>query len=319
MASSEQDTIELVRDPGSRANSTKTIFESIETLQSFCKRRLPKSVLAHFGPELDAAIVDRLIETTLKAIVPLDVNGLPVFQQTIDQLRSFASSLGKQSKQSRQRLIDWADDASNVWLSKHVEESLNSVRRILKRGLGRPRQVERVETQVVKHNDKVFTGNGASEDWNTDWSDEEKEPTEQSLTHQQPRSPRKNVVSGEDEDVTGWGLEDEDEQVKSPVIDMAISNLETAVEANNGDADQDEAWGWGHDDEAINETQSSGPTHINHTPRNDTKAKSPARSTSSQGHEVTLRETYHISALPDQILEFIVMKVEDADTLFRIG
>ena len=320
LVGNEQDTIELVRDPNPRANPTKAIFESIEYVQSFCNQRLPKAVLTHFGPEFDAAIVDHLMETTLKAMVPLDVSGLPAFQQTVDQVRSFASSLGGQSRQSRQRLIDWADDASNIWLSKHVEESLNSVRRVLKRGLGRPRQVERVETQVVKHNDEVFAGNGTAEDWNTDWSDEENEPTEQALSKQQPRSPRKNgITSKEDEDVTGWGFEDEDEKLTSPVEDKAISNPDMDVETNDGDAEQDEAWGWGDDDEATNKTQSPRPTQITRLQADDTKPKTPTRNTSSQGREVTLRESYHVSALPDQILEFVVMIVEDADALFRIG
>lgn len=278
------DTIEVGKS--SSIGSTETIFKSIETLQSFFRDHLPQPVQASFFVKLNEKIVEILVSSTLAAVVPMDLSGLPTFQQTIEQVKSFATSLDKGSSQI---LLEWAEDAPNIWLAKRSEGSLNSIRQLLKRGLGRPRQVERVETQVVTQDDKVFSSNGNQEDWDTNWSDEDEQMKSQIKAPQKNRTP----TVEEDDDMSGWGFDEDDDEVQSKVPDEAIKSSKKK-NLNDEDDDDGEAWGWG-DDPAV--------------------TKPTTRTSKPQEREITLRETYHITSLPEQILDIIVMIIEDANSL----
>ena len=294
-------TIELGKS--SFPGSTEIIFNNIEALQSFCRQRLPEIVQLPFLKALNGQIADLLISSTLVAVVPVDLSGLSNYQQTIEQVKSFAKSLDKESARSSQLLLDWAEDAPNIWLTKRSQGSLNSIRQLLKRGLGRPRQVERVETQVITQDDKVFASNGNQEDWDANWSDEGE------AVKSPAKAPQKNgkaTAEEEEDDMSGWGFDDNDEE---PIKDQETVVDQTSKDPKTGpgnDEGEGEAWGWGDDPGSPAHTRSSPIAPVTH---------STIRSSKPQKREITLRETYHITSLPEQILDIVVMIIEDANSL----
>jgi protein transport protein DSL1/ZW10 len=164
-------------------------------------------------------------------------------------------------------------------------------------GLGRPRSVERVETQVVNREDGMFAGSRDLVNWDADWPEhggdaqkEEAEPTPPQAAEE---------AANEDEGVSAWGWDDE----------AAEEEAKPANGAATSEDDGAEAWGWGDDE---NESLTSPETAKRQSKQNG----EPAKETPVE-REITLRESYHISAIPEQILESIVKEVEDADALSK--
>ena len=111
--------------------------------------------------------------------------------------------------------------------------------------------------------------------------------------------PATAAVLEEEEDVSAWGL-DEDAQEEA----------EPAATGPSGDDDlDDDAWGWG-DDEGEEEPKAQNMSlqaDIASKPVNGGDATQ-----SSAPREMTLREVYTVTDIPDSILDIVRQQINDS-------
>lgn len=275
------------------------LFSDIGTIIGFLQTHLPSSIIESLSKVCGPNLVESLISERLSSAVPQDLAALQDFDSTREQIYRFSETLHSCGWPGADQLRAWTNSVPQVWLEKRQRLSLDEVRQLLKRGLGGVRTVERVETQTVPQEDRLFRGNTSSEDWNAEWSDEE------------GRSPIGDEViqhgdaGGDEDDVSAWGLDDE--------RDRESKSQEAAPSAS--DDDEADAWGWGddHDDESgskssqqkLAKSANQGVNgHVTLHPRSE--------------REVTLRETYNITSLPTGILDLMRGIISDVDTLGKL-
>ncbi|KAH0563008.1 hypothetical protein GP486_002428 [Trichoglossum hirsutum] len=270
------------------------LFMDLNIMIEYLSTRLPPSVSTPVSQILIPSLTSRLISTWLASSVPPSLEGMQEYQEILALAVKLEEDIESVGWTAKGELLNWVERAPRVWLTRRREASLDSVRSILHRGFGKIKCVERVETQTVTRKQGFFGNNGGWDIWNETWSDEESE---------KPQAQPVNPSTEDEEDVSAWGL-DVDVDVESDHPD--ISRQPTT---EDDDGEIGEAWGWGDDgnDESLpnpDETKETGRTGET---SNGTEAK-PDR-------EVTLKETYNITAIPESILEIIRKVVDDAEKL----
>lgn len=165
--------------------------------------------------------------------------------------------------------------------------------------------MERVEKQVVsKSESKQLAANGAAtadddHGWDTAWSDGEQEAENKAVGAGGSNQPPGQADDADDAvDAWGWGGDEEETAPEKP----------DAPQAKTQDDDQDplDAWGWG--DDAANDDETSA---------DDPGPKDPRSTVTSgpQTREITFKEIYHISSMPQPVLDLIFTIVEDGASL----
>ena len=294
----QNDTLNLTS--GTVKLSTESFLSHITTAFDFAKSRLPKHVVDALMTKLVPSIVSELLNGPLDAAVPAELTGMPTFQNVLAETSSFTEYLHENDWLGYHELLQWKQRAPSVWLGKRSQSSLGSVRRLLKRGLGTPRAVERVETHRVSRKDAVFSDARDQDGWGTPWLENEENHTVADGTAQQTAASTNGArVDDGEEDVSGWGFDDDEEEKQEADVE---STQRTESDPQN---EEEDAWGWG-DETENQETKASVPPERSEV-RNDREHEAE--------QEVTLKEIYHVTSLPKQILEIIVMAIEDADTL----
>ena len=289
--------------------SIEKLFSDVRAIVEFLDSYLPQSVVRSLSEELMTSLVSRLLNGPLVLSVPPDLDGIPTFQTTLQNVLGFVKFLKSRSWRGQQDLIKWTENAPKVWLARRSESSLHSIRQLLKRGLGNPRAVERVEIQMVTRRDEMFTGSGNQDEWDAGWSDDGDGGGSETARVDKTRPTSRE--EDEEEDTSAWGFDDDPEEEKGDIV----SHTDADATANADDGG--EAWGWGDDD---NVNPSTSPNHL--TTANYKASQSNGHGMQASPHkrserEYTLRETYHITALPEQILEIIIQAVDDAEYLGR--
>ena len=270
-------------------SSIATLSVDISSIIDYLATRLPASVAVPLSEVLMPSLTSRLISVWLSPSIPPDLDGMRDFQAILAVVLDYADKVESYGWHGKDDLVEWVERAPRVWLTKRRETSLDRVRRLLVSGLGNKKTVERIETQVVTHEDDLFTGNKGGDDWDAGWSDkDEDEPPNSSKS-----SPR-GEEEEEEEGVSAWGL-DEDTNEEQTAKDQETHGA--------SDVDND-AWGWRDDnDEGEGSPRAASPRdNGNHTSHRTER-------------EVTLKETYNVTALPEEILEIIKQIVADAETL----
>ena len=306
-----EQSLRLTQEPGNKAPGA--FFADLHEALGYLNARLPRPVLLPLAESLAPNLISRLLSGPLMSAVPTEIDALPGFQNTLSKVTEFGELLHSQGWQGHKELQKWVRDAPQVWLLRRSQSSLHSIRQILKRGLGSSRSVERIETQKVSSQDEIFADTNKQDDWDAGWSDDEKEPAQPTASATNTTSPTNGTrIDYDDDDVSGWGFnEDEEGKEVKTTNDASNQNDTGQTEEDEGDA-----WGWGDENEnqenAVPSPQRTpARPQASHNGQSRTKDKKPG----SSDREITLRETYHITALPEQILEIITMAVEDADTL----
>jgi centromere/kinetochore protein ZW10 len=286
-------------------SNTSTFIEGVDGLIHFITKELPPRLYQPLLDKLLPSLMVQLITNSLDPSVPVDLNRMSDFKASlmkIEDLADYIDTLGVPIP-SDGDLSSWVERLPQTWLARRREAALAQMRSLSYEGAKTKRTAERVETQIVSSDDvMVATGPGKEEDdeWNADWAEED--DADESARADVPKS------ADDDEDASAWGLEDE------PETEHEESNP-VAIEPDG--EDEEEAWGWGDGDDAGEEDLSKSPepaTPVKSTPKS--KAKSP--STKHQPpteREITLRETFQITAIPDSILELINHILTDASTL----
>ncbi|KAL8713499.1 MAG: hypothetical protein Q9220_002361 [cf. Caloplaca sp. 1 TL-2023] len=278
------------------------LFHDLTAFIGYLQKRLPTSIYDLLSRALAPDLVKGLISWRLSSTIPEELDALQKYNGVREIVHDFAGTLTSYRWPGEDQLRSWVHSIPDLWLKKRQQASLDKIRQLLKRGYGEIRTVERVETQVLSHQDQLFTANNGNDDWNAEWSEDEETNIPSNAS-----GSRDAVGRNDEEDVSAWGLDDEgDEENRAE---------KAAPSANDeNDDDEGEVWGWG-DDKNVDVTQDS-PT-IQRRPR-----RSPHRTVNGHANshkenerELTLKESYNITSLPQGIFDLISEILSDANTL----
>ncbi|GKT58498.1 centromere kinetochore protein [Colletotrichum tofieldiae] len=303
-ANVQQNVVELHGEAG---RSIDELLTDLQKLVDFLAKRLTPDLLMFFSPIMMSDMVPRLIQVWLDAAVPSTLKNLDQFQAVIQSARSFCELLEANGFTGFTELKEWVGSAPSIWLAKCRETALDSVRVKMSNGLGAPRQVEKVEKQMVSRSEgKELTANGVAgtatdDDWGAAWGiDDDVE---------QPAGAADNTKSIQEEDdgADAWSWDDDTQAAESK------EETKEAGPQQTGDDEDDaaDAWGWG-DDEATDQPE---PQPL--PARTQTKKQKAAFGEPDESREMVLKETYHISSMPEPVLELILAILEDGAALTR--
>ncbi|KAL8812710.1 MAG: hypothetical protein Q9223_001054 [Gallowayella weberi] len=282
----ESDSIKITESLSS--HDLHRLFDDLGALMGFLQMRLPPSIIGPLSEGLAPNLVEKLISLRLSTTIPDAFAALSGLDSTRQQVLGFSETMHSYSWPGAARLQAWVNSIPELWVEKRQRISLDKLRRLLKRGYGHIKTVERVETQVISQQDHLFTGNANNDVWNGRWSEEEESS---------PVGIKYNLQNAEDgheeDDVRAWGLDDQGDEATMP--SDAAPSAETE--------DEDDAWGWGDD------TNIEAPPHETVKPF--------AQGINGRGNEraITLRETYNITALPVGIRDLVSSIISDLDEL----
>jgi centromere/kinetochore protein ZW10 len=258
------------------------LFEDLKAIIDWLSSTLPSDVANPLWERLSLSLVTKLEETWLDAAVPLDISDMPAFQEVLTDVLAFADRVDSFQGTGSKPLRDWVQSAPRTWLTKRRETVLGDVRNLVFTGLRETKVVERVETQMVSKDDALADGD--DDEWDTAWD----EPEEQT-----PVTPRREqaVEPEDDDEASAWGADFDDDD---------------AAPKEDGN-EEDDAWGWGDGDESAAPNPIS-PKKSPSKPNGDHRSKPAER-------EMTLREKFTVTAVPDSILALLQQIIADAQNL----
>ena len=277
----------------SEASSLKgvtNVIEGVTTVLEYLHSYLPNSLKATIAKTIVPDTVSTLITEWLSECVPVELSEIPTFEELQTRALRLSELLKSYGWPGSQDLIDWIERAPRMWLTKRRMASLDGVRKALAAERGTSKKVERVERQVVSKKEAAFAA-ADTDDWNNEWDDED-ETQGQTL----------NKAGGED-DGNGWGFdEDESEEIDVPI--------RSKPEDTDKEDDSAEAWGWDEDGPAGHPPESS--LSRNKGGAGGSGLVNGTNGSSTGGRELTLKEEYTITDLPDMILEIINKDIREA-------
>ncbi|KAL2808114.1 hypothetical protein BJX63DRAFT_424877 [Aspergillus granulosus] len=270
-------------DPEPSLASVGDVLDRVKTALTFLYQSLPEVIVAPLSDTFIPAISSKIISHWLSTAIPTELHGLIGFEETLNHVLEFTKSIGSLNWHGQEELVSWVNQAPRLWLTRRRVHSLDQVRKVLAASKGDSRQVERVEKRQVSASDEALLDNSTSDDWDAGWDDEGEEPQ-----------------NNDDEDVSAWGLDDDEDEPKN-----------AKAEAKAGGDDDDgagDAWGWADDDE-------EQPSEITETKKaaTDVKPSQDHKDTPQSGpREITLKENYTITDVPDSILHIIRQQITDS-------
>lgn len=273
--------------------SETTVAETLSRMTEvlgYLRQNLPPSILAELPGSLIPSIASKAISGWLSSSIPTTLNGLGEFEETLDIVMQFTNTIQSWGWAGVEELVSWVNQAPRLWLTRRRVDSLDSVRKVLAASQGTTKQVERVEKEQVSRADEALLET-ATDDWDTNWDDEKEE--------QSTAGPATAVQPEEEEDVSAWGLDEDAQEEAEP---------DAADPSEDDDAD-DDAWGWG-DDEGQEEPSDQNkplPADMTSKPVNGGEAAQ-----SSAPREMTLREAYTVTDIPDSILDIVRQQINDS-------
>lgn len=239
-----------------------------------------------------------IINSWLEPAVPTSLKDMDGFQEVTDATRNFCARLETLKFSGFEDLQEWVQNVPRVWLAKCRETALDLIRTKLSQGLGEPKEIERVETQTVSQEEgRQLASSSAipsnTDGWDAAWDDGEVATNSEDL----PKQPKREEAGDDGADAWGWGDDDNDIEA-----DTAITHAEPK-HSNGPDEEEDPAaaWGWGDDGDTADASKD---------------ATTEAQPTSST-RELTLRETYNISSMPEPVIALILSILEDGASLVR--
>ncbi|OCK75915.1 hypothetical protein K432DRAFT_446386 [Lepidopterella palustris CBS 459.81] len=275
--------------------SVTATLKDIHRVAEYLSTRLPPSIAVPLSEKLMPVIASRLISGWLLPSVPISIDGVKDFQEILSLVLGLAEYPDELGWSGQSCLVEWVDKSPEIWLARQKEAAIADIRALCFRSIQDKRVVERVETRMISKSDAIINeSNQQDEDWGAAWGDDEEE--------QQIAEDPQSSGHEEEEDVSAWEVDD-DEPQKDTTNELGNS-IDSAAE------DDTEAWGWGDEDDSH-----ATPSNIQRTE----PKKANGTGTATQGRplerELTLKETYTVTAIPDAIIETIIKVVVDVDTL----
>jgi centromere/kinetochore protein ZW10 len=271
----------------------KATLEDIHVLAEYLSTRLPPSIAIPLSSKVVPIIASRLISNLLLPAVPLSTDGIPAFQESLSYVLGLVEYLDELGWSGQKRLAEWVDKSAEIWLAKQKEAAIARVQTMFSKKVQEKKTVERVETQVISKGDALHAGgNDQEDDWGADWDEEGDKKREQ----------KEDV---EEEDMSAWG-EDDDATAHEPKEEVAKE-----TQADGEDADD---WGaeWGDENDTKPPATPKSPAKPAAQPKSNGKSASQKQ---PSHQEVTLREKYTVTEIPDAIMEIILQVIADVDTL----
>jgi centromere/kinetochore protein ZW10 len=285
-------------------SSPEQIIHDVGGLINFLTRCLPKNTYTLLLERLLPSLMVQIITNYFEPSVPISLDQIAVFKDTLSRISDLAQYINGWGIPipSDGDLSAWVNRLPQIWLARRREAALITMRSTCYEGVQTKKNAERVETQMVSSDDVMVSGAQHDENLNDSWSEEREHVANKGLL---PST--EELRQGDEEDASAWGLVDD------PVETQQESQVETTGE------DEDESWGWG--EEEVTQEQQRQETvkpmasgKFSQLPR--TQPNGSAKKHASQAeHEITLRETFTISAIPDGVLELIDQILSDAETL----
>jgi len=221
---------------------------------------------------------------------------MPDFEHTLDHVARFAQRLDTLGWSGTSPFKAWVDSAPRTWLSRRRETALGSVRHLLSVRLSVRKTVERVETQLVSKSDVMIGGDDGGEAWDDQWDGDDAASVKLTASKEEA-----SASVEEDDDASAWTMDDD----QSGETDVMRERSDKDPFSNDEDV---EAWGW--DEEDPNNKVASPKKSTVQAPKSTTNGSS-----AENGRELTLRETYTVTAVPEAVLGIVSQVVSDAETL----
>ncbi len=285
--------------------SSTALFGDLHNVLDFFATRLPPSVAVPVSEALIPALTTRLEDQWLEAAFPLRMSDMSAFTSLLNDVSALAEQIDSYGWHGADELRKWIENAPRSWLTKRREAVLGEVRNLVFAGLGERKVVERVETRMMRKEYPAVAasaggggtggaseGVGGEDDWDTAWDEAQEEPAPAAVPQRQARQ-RDN----DDEDDTAWDEEEDSRKRKDG--------------SEEGDA-EDDAWGWGDDDTPSKNPPSPVSTKKQPSAPSTNPNENP---TPPAEQEMTLRETFTVTSIPDGILATLQQIVSDAETL----
>ncbi|QRD85937.1 hypothetical protein F9C07_2281969 [Aspergillus flavus] len=268
--------------------SVPDVLDRLSTVLGFLRQHVPATISDSFSSSLIPTLSSKVISCWLSSSIPTDLEGLHIFEDILNYVIKFTNTIETLGWQGYEELVSWVNQAPRLWLTKRRVDSLDQVRKVLAASQGTTKQVERVEKEEVSGKDEVLLEN-TTEDWDAGWDDDNEHET--TAKHSENKE--------DEEDVSAWGLDDDTEE----------NTAETKPDPSTED-DAADAWGWGDEDEE--EQPDDAQTK-------STNGGKPVNGKDSSHHasprEVTLKEQYTVTDIPDFILGIIQQQIKDSEAI----
>lgn len=276
--------------------SVKATLQDIHAIVEYLTSYLPTCITVPLSVELVPVVASRLIASQLSPAIPISTDQIPVFQETLSYVLGLAEYLDELEWSGQTHLTDFVDRSPDLWLARQKASAIARVQTIFSSKVQQKLVVERVETQVVSRGDALHTGEDQNDDWGEDWDDE----ADTAGSH------REVITQVEEEDMSAWG-----EEEPGADNDPSQEINQTGSLAEDGDVDNwDVAWG---DDDETRPVTPSKPPHES-TGQTSTRGNSFLRKPLAD-QEMTLRESYTVTAIPDSVTNIVVQVVKDVEIL----
>ncbi|GME28398.1 RZZ complex subunit Zw10 [Neofusicoccum parvum] len=276
------DTLEITR-----LAAVPSVVATVGDVQYICEylsKRLPSSISTPLSEKLFPGLVARLTSDWLDTSIPVSLDNLGPFQHvlaSVSGLARYAEELGWPSKE----LNEWVEKAPRNWLARRKEDALAS---------------------MVSRNDAIMAGEEAEDDWDA-WDNDDGGKTSEAADAKEQKQESQHVEE-EDMDADAWGLDDDTEGDNPTEAKSDKSSKDMAEE------DETEAWGWG-DDDANGDAEEVEKKSDVATKEPSKNPSGKAQGSAPQERELTLREKYTVTEIPDAIMETITQVVSDAQAL----
>ncbi|KAL2760459.1 hypothetical protein ACRALDRAFT_1038588 [Sodiomyces alcalophilus JCM 7366] len=305
----------VLEKKGTAGNSINELFEDLTAIVGFLARRLPPDLLVYLGPIMMGGILPRLIDVWLASAIPVSLKHMGEFHAVIQSAKSFCDTLEERGLSGFTELKEWVGNAPSIWLAKRTETALDAVRSQFYQGLGEAKQVERVEKQMVSRSEgkelaSQAVATQADDDWGAAWgADDSMDESDEPQVSAPSKAPEVSETAPADDDgVDAWGWGDDDE----PTVEAKDEAAQQGDKAGlDDDDDAAEAWGWGDEEEEEGQQVSQSAKDAGKEASSGAKAPS----VEEEYREMVLKETYHISSMPDPVLELIMTILEDGAAL----
>ncbi|TGJ88125.1 hypothetical protein E0Z10_g617 [Xylaria hypoxylon] len=272
---------------GKADKTAPSLFQDLEFVLGYLSERLPEELVYSLSNVMMPDLIPRIVTLWLEPAVPTSLKDMDEFQKIIDATKSFCNRLEILKFCGFEELQEWVQNVPRVWLAKCRETALELIRTKLSLGLGDAKEIERVETQTVSQEEgRRLAPNSAvptnGDGWDSAWDDSEVAANSEDL----PKQPNKE--DGGDDGADAWGWGDEDDNPANKTIADTNSKQNNPTEEDDPAA----AWGWGDEEDP------SGASK-------DVTVPNPST------HELTLKETYNISSMPEPVIVLISAILED--------
>ncbi|KAL3468359.1 hypothetical protein BJX64DRAFT_245669 [Aspergillus heterothallicus] len=282
-------------DPEPSPSSVEDVLDRVNAVLTFLHQTLPASILTPLSVTFIPAISSKIISHWLSTAIPTELDGLTTFQATLNHVLRFTESIASFNWYGQEELVSWVNQAPRLWLTRRRVHSLDQVRQVLAASKGHPRQVERIEKRQVSASDEVLLDTTNSDDWDAGWDDE-----------------GEDRGNDEAEDVSAWGLEDDEDDTKST---KTKAKAGADIDDNDDDGTGD-AWGWAEDEvedqPSENSESKTGDTDVEPTQNNEATIQA-----ANGPREMTLKENYTITDVPDSILHIIRQQIADSAVISK--